>query len=245
MENQLKIRDSRNGGKVFHEPYSEERLNAIKRIVETQQSQGKQKRYSISVDGEMIINNTADLELFDTYLEYIEPHTEKIEVRLYFGVSPNGNRYVFHLKEKSFNGLGDPGKPVHVNDMIAEALERQSIESELIELRRKYKKLKRKYKVAESELSDKQGDVKDLISQGMQLYGAFNAQKSANQQVQGLPPVEEVQIERELSEADKFYEELKSQLGEPKLTAALKTWAVFATHPELRSEFQAIVNQKN
>jgi hypothetical protein len=240
-----KIRDSRNGGKVFHERYSEERLNAIKRIVETQQSQGKQKRYSISVDGEMIINNTADLELFDTYLEYIEPHTEKIEVRLYFGVSPNGNRYVFHLKEKPFNGLGDPGKPVHVNDMIADALERQSVESELIELRRKYKKLKRKYRVAEAELSDKQMDMKDLLSQGMQLYGAFNAQKGASQQMQGLPPVEEVQIERELSEADKFYEELKNQVGEDKLTAALKTWAVFATHPELRSEFQAIVNQKN
>ena len=244
MEDNQKTKDFRNGSRVFHEPYTEERLNAIKRIVETQQSQGKQKRYSISVDGEMIINNTADLELYDTYLEYIEPHTEKVEVRLYFGESPSANRYIFHLKEKSFNGLGDPGKPVHVNDMIADALERQSIESELTTLRRKYKKLKKRFRDAEGQLSEKQMDVKDLLSQGMQLYGAFNAQKNVTQQIQGLPQSDEVQIERELSEADRFYEELKNQIGEDKLTAALKTWAVFASHPELRSEFKQIVNQK-
>jgi chromosome segregation ATPase len=152
---------------------------------------------------------------------------------------------MFHLKEKAFGGFGQVEKPAHVNDIVADALERQSIETELETLRRKYKKLKKKYRIAASELAEKQTDIKDILTQGMQLYGVINAGKAADSsQVQGLPPTHEVQIEKELSEADEFYEELKEQLGEQKLIAALKTWAVFASHPELRAEFQQIVKQK-
>lgn len=245
MEDFQKSREFRNGGKVFHEPYSEERIQSIRRMIETQQQQGKHKRFSISVDGEMVINNTTNLELFDRYIDFIEPHTEKLEIRLYFGASPNANRYLFHLKEKPFSGLGQVEKPTHVNDIVADALERQSIETELEILRRKYKKLKKKHRAAQAELSEKETDVKDLLSQGIQLFGVLNAGKPAEQgQVQGLPPTSEVHIEKELSKADEFYEELKEQVGEDKLIVALKTWKVFAAHPELRSEFLQIVNQK-
>lgn len=245
MEDFQKSREFRNGGKVFHEPYSEERVQSIRRMIETQQKQGKHKRFSISVDGEMVISHTTDLELFDRYQDFIEPNTERLEIRLYFGASPNANRYLFHLKERPFSGLGQLDKPTHVNDIVADALERQSIETELETLRRKYKKLKKKYRLAEAELSEKQTDIKDILSQGMQLYGVFNASKAAESgQVQGLPPATEVQIEHERSKADEFYEELKEQVGEDKLIVALKTWKVFAAHPELRSEFLQIVNQK-
>ena len=245
MEDVQKSKEFRNGSKVFHELYTEERIQSIKRMIETQQKQGKHKRFSISVDGEMVISHTTDLELFDRYQDFIEPHTEKVEIRLYFGASPNANRYLFHLKEKPFGGFGQVEKPAHVNDIVADALERQSIETELETLRRKYKKLKKKYRLAESELSEKQTDIKDIVAQGMQLYGVFNASKNIQDaQIQGLSPVSEVQIEKEQSKADEFYEELKNQVGEEKLIAALKTWGVFAAHPQLRSEFEQIVKQK-
>lgn len=235
----------RNGGKLFHEPYSEDRLNALKRLLEKLQSQQRKKRYSILVDGEMIVHNSYDSELFDDYLDYVEPHTNTVEVRLYFGDSPNANRYLFHLKEQTSYGLnGFKGGKENVNDLIAEALEKQSIETELTQLRRKYRKTKRKLREAEQLLEEKQVDVKDLLSQGMQLYGVFQGKNPAAGTVQGLPPVTDVQIEQELSEADEFYQELKEQLGEEKLISALKIWKIFAKHPEMRSEFLEIIQEK-
>lgn len=235
----------KNGGKVFHEPYSEDRLNGLKRLLEKLQSQQRKKRYSILVDGEMIVHNSYDPESFDDYLDYVEPHTNTVEVRLYFGDSPNGNRYQFHLKEPSFDGLnGFKGGKENVNDLIAEALEKQSIETELTQLRKKYRKTKRKLREAEQLLEEKQVDVKDLLSQGMQLYGAFQGKNPTAGTVQGLPAVSEVQIEPELSEADEFYQELKEQLGEEKLMNALKIWKIFAKHPEMRSEFLEIIQEK-
>lgn len=243
MEDYEKAKAFRNGGKVFHEPYSEDRLSALKRLLEKLQIQQRRKRYSILVDGEMIVHNSYDPTLFDDYLDYVEPHTNTVEVRFYFGDSPNANRYVFHLKEQSTHGLNGlkGGKPENVNDLIAEALEKQSIESELILLRKKYKKTKRRLKEAEQLLEEKQVDVKDLLSQGMQLYGAFQGKNPVANTVQGLPPISDVEIEPELSEADEFYEELKDQLGEEKLIGALKTWKIFAKHPEMRSQFLEII----
>ncbi|MNE43188.1 hypothetical protein D3C80_1373520 [compost metagenome] len=78
----------------------------------------------------------------------------------------------------------------------------------------------------------------------MQLYGAFQGKNPAAGTVQGLPPVTDVQIEPDLSEADEFYQELKEQLGEEKLMNALKIWKIFAKHPEMRSEFLEIIQEK-
>jgi hypothetical protein len=245
MEDYEKGKAFRNGGKVFHEPYSEDRLNALKRLIEKLQSQQRKKRYSILVDGEMIVHNSYDPVLFDDYLDYVEPHTNTVEVRMYFGDSPNANRYLFHLKEQPTNGLnGFKGGKENVNDLIAEALEKQSMESELVQLRRKYKKTKRRLKEAEQLLEEKQVDVKDLLSHGMQLYGAFQGKTPIPSTVQGLPTTE-VEIEPELSEADEFYRELKEQVGEDKLISALKIWKIFAKHPEMRSEFLDIIQQNS
>lgn len=245
MEDYEKGEAFRNGGKVFHESYSEDRLNALKRLLEKLQSQQRKKRYSILVDGEMIVHNSYEPEQFDDYLDYVEPHTNTVEVRMYFGDSPNGNRYLFHLKERPTNGLnGFKGGKENVNDLIAEALEKQSMESELVQLRRKYKKTKRRLKEAEQLLEEKQVDVKDLLSHGMQLYGAFQGKPPVPNTVQGLPTTE-VEIEPELSEADEFFRDLKEQLGEEKLINALKIWKIFAKHPEMRSEFLEIIQQNS
>jgi len=246
MEDYEKGKAFRNGGKVFHEPYSEDRLNALKRLLEKLQSQLRKKRYSILVDGEMIVHNSYDPALFDDYLDYVEPHTNSVEVRMYFGDSPNANRYLFHLKEQTTNGLnGFKGGKENVNDLIAEALEKQSIESELTQLRRKYKKTKRRLREAEQLLEEKQVDVKDLLTQGMQLYGTFQGRNPAAGTVQGLPQTSDVEIVQELSEADEFFQELKEQLGEEKLVNALKIWKIFAKHPEMRSEFLDIIQQNS
>lgn len=242
MEDFEKTKANRNGGKVFHERYSEERLQSIERLINNFQDQGRKKRYSISVDGELIVPCTSDPEQFSEYMEFMEPHTEQIEVRLYFGDSPNSNKYIFHVKEQSLEGfqkqvLGS----LDVDSKIEEALEKQRLETEVEELRKNVKRLKRKLKTAKEQLGEKGVDVKELLSQGMQLYGAFNNKTPALPTPTGLGEAE-VQIEKERSEADKFYEELKVKFSEKELERALKTWELYAQHPELRNEFHTIIN---
>lgn len=244
MEDLEKTKANRNGGKVLHERFSHERLDAIKRIILNFQQQGRKKRYSISVDGELIVPCTADPEQFGEYMEFIEPHTQQIEVRLYFGDSPNANRYIFHLNDQSLEGItASHLAGGNVESKIEEALEKQRLETEVEDLRKKVKRLKRKLKNANVQLDDKQVDFKELITQGMQLYGTFNSKAPV------APPTTlgqaEVQIIPELTEADKFYNELKEKFSEKELERALKTWDLFASHPELRSEFHKIINAKS
>jgi len=244
MEDFEKTKANRNGGKVFHERFSHERLDAIKRIITNFEQQGRKKRFSISVDGELIVPCTSDSEQFIEYMEFLEPHTEHVEVRLYFGDSPNSNRYIFHLKEQALEGLNQNGLgALEVENKVQDALEKQKMEADLLELQKKVKRLKRKLRDAKDQLGDKQTDFKELISQGMQLYGTFSSKSTP--QIQGSPLGQaEVQIEKEQSECDKFYEELKEKYSEKDLEKALKTWEVFASYPDLRQEFYSIINAK-
>ena len=238
---------NRNGGKVHNDPYSKERMEAIKRIVAKYGNQGRKKRFSISVDSELIVPVTTDIDLFDDYLDFIDSHTRNIEVRLYFGDSPNANRYIFYLQESALDGFKTKqNEDVNVDKKIEEALQKQSLETQVVLLEKKVKRLKRKVRSYEEQLGTKSTDVKELLSQGLQLYGEFKGKTppTTTTPVHGLP-IAEVELEAELSESDQFYQELKDNYGEERLEKALHIWEIFTKHPELKQEFQSIVNQKS
>ncbi len=246
MEDLEQTKARRNGGKVYNETYSRERVEALKQLVYKFQQQGRPKYFSISIDGELIVPRTEDTETFDEYLDYMELHTETVEVRLYFGESRNSNRYIFHLRQQSLNGIG---ATVDMDSRVEQALEKHKLETRIMlletELKRKRKKL-RSFKELQAELDDKQIDIKELLTKGMELYGQFQASKVPGiNGVQGLPPTEPVEIERELSEADKFYEQLKEQCSDKELLRAIRTWEILSKYPELRGEFNAIIQSKN
>ncbi len=240
---------NRNGGKVHNEPFSKDRMESIKRIVANYANQGRKKRFSISVDSELIVPSTTDIDMFDDYLDFIDSHTRNIEVRLYFGDSPNANRYLFYLKEPALDGFNKEKERFQeegdVDKKIEDALVKQSLETEVVLLRKKVKRLKRKVNDYEAQLGEKGTDVKELLSQGLQLYGEYKSKTPPPPTpVHGLPHAE-VEIEAEFSECDKFYQELKENYSEQELQKALKSWEIFAEYPELKQEFTAIVQQKS
>lgn len=246
MEDLEATAKNRNGGKVHNDPYSKDRMEAIKRIVAKYGNQGRKKRFSISVDSELIVPPTTDIDMFDDYLDFIDTHTRNIEVRLYFGDSPNANRYLFYLQEPALDGVkSKQNEGIDMDKKIEEALQKQSLETQVVLLEKKVKRLKKKVKSYEEQLGTKSTDVKELLSQGLQLYGEFKGKTPPTPTpVHGLPHAE-VELEEELSECDKFYEELKEIYGEKHLVKAINTWGVFAKHPELHQEFHAIINQKS
>lgn len=233
-------------GKVFTEGYNPQRIERLKSIIRDFHHQGKKKRYCVLVDGEMVVSVNSDYRNFDNYKRYMMGHTQSIEVRMFFGESPNCNRHIFHTNPHGLNGA--PQKDVE--DRIKEALEKQRMENEITflqsELKRKNKKLKQ-FKALQVELDEKKIDIKELITKGMELYGQFNASKNGSLRsgtVQGTPQAEvEIEAEPE-TKSDRHYAEMKQQYSEKELEKALKTWEIFTAYPQLRGEFTELVNQK-
>jgi hypothetical protein len=233
------------GGKVYTESFDQQRIDRLKNIVLDFYTQGEQKRYGILVDGEMVVPINTDSRKFDRYKKYIEGHTKSIEVRMYFGESPTCNRYIFHTNETAINGVSTQG----VEERIKEALEKQQTEIELQrlqeELKRKNKKLKA-YKELEAELKEKKIDIKELLKEGIQLFGEFKKIKEpSGTPLQGVKQSEvEVEIQTEKTKTDKHYTGMKEKYGEENMLRALGTWEVFIKNPQLKEEFKQIINQK-
>lgn len=245
------------------ERYSRDRLENLKQIVSRFQRNGKGKLYSITVDGELVIPKTNDPEQFDEYLDYLHPTTECIEVRTYYGTSPNCNLYKFYLREvpvfqspQALQGVPQLGA-VEVEEKIQQALSRQKMETEIMLLGREVqqkdaeienlKKKLKNFKKLQAKLDEKQIDISELFTKGIELYGAFQAKKTGVETpIQGPPqtPPAEVVIEPQSSALDRHIEELKNTYTEDQLIDALHAGELFARYPELKDDFQRIIHQK-
>lgn len=246
MEHTNHIKKRKNGGQIFTEIYNPNRIERLKSIIKDFYQQGQKKRYCILVDGEMVVSINTDARNFDSYKRYLEGHTQSIEVRMFFGESPNCNRHIFHTSQKTLSGM--PEKDVE--QKISEALEKQRIQTELESLRKELKrkdKIIEEYEEMEEELSKKQLNINELLDKGLQFYAKVNASKNGTPPatpVQGIPQAEvEVHSEPE-TESEKHFQKLQEQFSEKELIKGLKTWKVFAKHPELRKEFTELINNK-
>ena len=231
---------------ILNEPYDLGRIERLKSIITDFNDQGNRKFYAIHIDGEMVVSRNADAQQFDNYKRHMTPTTKRIEIRMFFGDSPNCNAHIFHTNAQELNGA--PQKDVE--QRISEALEKQRMETLITslktEVKRKTKKLKQ-YKAIQAELDEKQIDLKGLISKGMELYGQYSANKggaSSPTPVQGTPETEvEIEVQEE-SKADRQYARMKKELSEKELIKALRTWEVFTAYPDLQSQFTELIKQK-
>ncbi|MBL4862833.1 MAG: hypothetical protein JKY09_07450 [Crocinitomicaceae bacterium] len=245
MENSNNIKKRGGTGKVFTESYNPGRIDRLKSIIRDFRNQGKPKRYCILIDGEMVVSVNKDARNFDNYKKYLEGDTQNIEVRMFFGDSPNCNRHIFQTSQNSLSGVNQKD----VEQQIKEALEKQRIQTELEMLRDKLKRRDQKIKEYEeilAEMDDKQIDIKQLLKDGMEFYGKYNSNKKAATPIQGIPqPQVEVEVESEPeTKSEKFYKKLKNQYSEKELQKSLKTWGIFTAYPGLREEFTKIINLK-
>lgn len=237
----------RNGGKVFRELYSHDRLTALKRIVENIQLSGKNKKYSISVDGEVVISTTTNTSLFDNYLDFLSPHTKVVEVRLFFGDSPNSNRHIFYLREETLDGFKERERSsADVDTRIEEALERQRLQTEVEYLRKKKKSLKRKLKEYEEVLAQQPApgvDMNNIVDKGVQLLGLFKKADPAPIPVQGVGETT-VTVEAERTPSERTFDHIKANYPESEVMSAIRTWQLLCAHPELQPEIIAFINSK-
>lgn len=246
--------------------YSPERMERMKQILEMSADEGEPQYYSILVDGMIVVKKTIDIDKFDNYMTFVYPQTRCVELKTFFGDSPNCNTYrllVSAVPPATLQGAPQLGA-VEISEKINEAVIRERhqnkieglekenarLEEENATLRKKLKKYK---KLEEESRANNKSENRELIKTGVELFGPFLAAKmgaTSAAPVDGLPPVApqpvEVEIvpESEPSEVDKQFEVMKSEYSEKELERALQTMHLFAEHPELSSEFQSVITNK-
>jgi hypothetical protein len=254
-----------NFSRTTEEPYSRDRMDTLKQIVTRVKKNGKTRRFSISIDGEIVVPRTFNPEEFDDYLEYLDHYSKVIEVRTYFGLSFNCNVHRLYLKEMpkqhSSNLNGVQLGAVEVNEKIEQALAKQRLETdimllqkdnaELVKQNESFKKKLKGFKKLQAKLDEKQIDISEIFTKGIELFGAFRGGKAgqvagASAQVQGLPPSEApIVVEaQEPTQADLHFEALKKRFSEKELLKAMQSSELLVSRPDLREEFQTIVKSK-
>ena len=239
---------------VFNEKYSHERLSALKRLISNQNQQGIRRDYSLSIDGETVIPRTSDPMLFDLYQRYLEPHTKTIEVRLYFGDSPNSNLYIFDVATPVYGpALGSlpTAAPAHQEERVELMMDKKDLEKDLLfaqaELKR-YKKKVKKYKKSQGESG---GGMKDLILSGLEVFKQYATPRGgpqpalqAPQQREGFEDSVHIEPER-TSRAERRFQSLKESLSEKQLDQIIAAWSMIAKHPDIMAKVAQLLESKN
>jgi hypothetical protein len=251
VEREVEVRG--NGSQLFTETYSEAAIARLKNLVLTFFAQDERKYYSISLDGEIVVARNCDGRKFDRYLQFLNKHTQMVEVKMYQGFSPNCNRYQFILNR----GLAGTPNAVDVQSQINKALEEQRLQNELdalrTELALKKKKLKKFKKLNENSESglDK---LKELVKGGVELAGALGL--GAQKGLSGAPePEAEVEIEpadssdtksdSSTSKSQQVFDDLLETYGEEGVKNALGWMTVLAANPDLVNKLkEELKNQK-
>ena len=243
MEQEHQEIERRTNGSNFTEGFDPLRIERLRTIIQDYEDQGKAKRYCIIVDGEMVVPVNSEASNFDNYKRYIIGNSNTVEIRMYFGKSPNFNRHIFKTNYSAL--AGSPSKDV--DQIVKDALEKERKNTKILmlqqELKRKNKKLKQ-YKALQATLDEKKLDLKDLVKDGIQLMGQFQAMKNGATPVQGIQEAEvEVKVESE-SPIDLHFNQLKKDYEGEELEKAIKIWEIFTAYPQLQKEFMSIINQK-
>lgn len=246
MEQEHQDIERRTNGSNFTEGYDPQRIERLKTIIQDYEDQGKSKRYCIIVDGEMVVPVNAEASNFDKYKRYIIGNTNTVEIRMYFGKSPNFNRHVFKTNYSSL--AGTPSKDV--DQIVQEALDKERQEQKIKrleqELERKNKKLKA-YKDLEAKFKEKKPNMQEIIKDGIQLMGAFHTMRNGiASPVQGVSDAEvEIHAEDETENpVDLYFKKLKETYSQKDLLTSMQIWEKLALYPDLEPKFIKIINQK-
>lgn len=129
--------------KEFYHP---DKIERIRRKLEQAIMQGKPEYFAIEVDELMVVSPTNDLEVFDTYLNFLDDHARQLCIDLY-GQNPdnkNGQRFIYDLPKNS-KEENESLKGIDIDERIAAAQERW----EAAQLKEKYSEIFQKLSEAE------------------------------------------------------------------------------------------------
>lgn len=146
---------------VITKPYNPEQIAMLKQtLVKEQQHRDTSREYEIRVDNMSAVPRTNDLELFDTYEDFITDETKAMEVIIYFGQSRRSNRYIYTLKEQKEANLSG----VDVDKMLEDKIAQVKKQWDYDQLKKENQLLKEEKKEADDYIDTLQKIIDDLKS---------------------------------------------------------------------------------
>ncbi|WP_338792311.1 hypothetical protein [Bernardetia sp. MNP-M8] len=152
---------------VVNKPYSDKTLEMLLKVIE----QGN-KEYSITIDKMPIVTRTNDPELFYDFMDYLEPTTQFVTVKIYQGTSRHSDATCLIMPQNSLNGTpqkaAEEANEPKLN--IAKAKSDwekdrriEDLEEEVEYLTKKVKTIKRKAEEKIQEVKDKQNSLSGVL----------------------------------------------------------------------------------
>lgn len=214
------------------------RIQWLKTVIEGHFNQGKRKRYSILVDGEMVVPVTSNPEHFEDYERYVTSSTRTVEVRMYFGKSPKFNSHQF---KAGFAGLN--GTQGEFKQQMETALKQKDQEHQISRLEDKIKRKDKKIEKLEELCTDleetielKNEEIETLKSSPSELAEKWApiimAFKNGGNTLSANPSLgggNDTSVEVQVNDVtpsllDQQLERLKKQYSEIELLKAIKGW---------------------
>jgi len=237
-----------NGTRITSETYSEAGMERIKRLLHNFSDAGEPKLYSVLVDGEMVVPKTENPDVFDTHRDFVNELTREVIVRLYFGSSPNCNTYKFSVaKPNTISGVSTP------ENQIAQALENQRKEMQILTLKGKVKRLKKKNLKLKQSLEENASVFNKKNMDGLKEYagpimGIIQSFRKPAEAASGMAGVEneaEVEIEPSIDPENlKMIEALEEQHGVEQTRGIIKFIIRLARHEDLIGQVSEALNER-
>ncbi len=250
-------------GSTYIKTYETANIERMKSIIEELGNQGKVKRYSILVDGEVVVPVNTDIENFDRYQPFIIAGSSTLEIRMYFGKSPNFNRHIFKHKQveptQNLPVVQNQSTSLEgIEKLVEEKYKKQYLEQRNSFLEKKLKRSKiklRSYKLKIEKFEEQErkrqlnSPIQNMLFQGFSAYmkNQFNIDPIP---IQGITTTEndsEVEIEveqEEVSKSDELYQALKNNYHESDVEQALKIVHTLLAKPNIATEVKSLINQK-
>lgn len=258
QENDKDITVRGNGTQVFTEPYSRAAIARLKNLILAFFNQGEDKWYSISVDGETVVQRTRDSRKFDDYERFVCEYTRHVEVKMFQGNSPNCNKYVFTIPTKSLNGIGSLSG-ADIQSQIDRAVEEHRVKMELEQTKTKLKEAEESILKKDKKLKKLKGEIPtgaDTAEKWVNTISGVIASISAarNPGLSGAPaqPNAEVSVEADSEEEEenddteslKIYKMLHEKFGEEQIIKAYNWLAVLAANPDIGEKIKEELDKK-
>ena len=153
--------------------YNPAMMEHLQRMVQLAHDTGNPKDFAIAVDGTKVISRTSDPAQFHNYEEFINAHTESMEVMLYKGASNNSDKYIYTFDKDDAASKGEALSGIEIDNRIKDGIAKEKQEWEKVKLEDRNKELEEEVKELEENNEKLETIIADMKAKESPLKGVF------------------------------------------------------------------------
>jgi len=158
---------------VIKAPYSEEKINLLKQLLQNSKQGGHAQDYEIKVDEMRVVPRTNDVEQFDNYEAFVGDTTRSVTIMIYDGTSRNNTKHIFSLQEEPRSKPAPSLSGVELEQKVQNGVEERVKE---IKRQMKYERMEEE----NEELREENEWLHEVIDKWREKYRTLENKKGAD-----------------------------------------------------------------